>query len=210
MTGAVSTHLWSPPEDLSAGREHGPRHLELLDGIETIILTEGFRDLTVGGLAERLRCSRRTLYELADSKEDLVLLVIDRLLRRLARRAHDAAQSKTTNLDKLRAFLIDGLIELHRATLSFAEDVADDIAVHDLVSAHFRYATNLVAAMVSDGIEAGEFAAIHAWVAAEVLDAGLARLQEPAVLRTAGVTFAEALEEFLTMFTAGIRAGRGR
>lgn len=205
MSEAASARIWSPPEDLAAGRAYGARHLQLLDGIETIILTEGFRDLTVGGLAERLRCSRRTLYELADSKESLVLLVLDRLLRRLARRAHDAAQQQGTHLDRLRAFLTQGLTELHRATLSFAEDVADDPAAHMLVSAHFRYATTLVAAMLSEGIAAGEFAPIHPRVAAEVLDAGLARLQEPSVLRTAEVTFAEALEEFLTLFTDGIR-----
>jgi AcrR family transcriptional regulator len=188
-----------------AGRHYGPRHMQLLDGIETIILTEGFRELTVGALAERLRCSRRTLYELADSKEDLVLLVIDRLLRRLARRAHDAAQSATTHLDRLRAFLTQGLTELHRATLSFAEDVADEAEAQALVAAHFRYAINLIVAMLTDGIEAGEFRPIHPRVAAEALDAGLARLQQPVVLRTADASYAESLEEFLTLFTDGIR-----
>ncbi len=207
MTSAATTHVWAPPEDLAAGRQYGARHVQLLDGIETIILTEGFRDLTVGGLAERLHCSRRTLYELADTKESLVLLVIDRLLRRLARRAHDAAQDGGTHLDRLRAFLTKGLTELHRATVSFAEDVADEPAAHALVTAHFRFATNVVVAMLTEGIEAGEFARIHPRVAAEVLDAGLARLQEPAVLRTAGVSFAEALEEFLTFFADGLRSG---
>lgn len=210
MTRSVSPQIWTPPEDRTAGRDYGARHLQLLDGIETIILTEGFRDLTVGGLAERLHCSRRTLYELADSKESLVLLVIDRLLRRLARRAHDASHAQDSHLDRLRAFLTQGLTEFHRATVSFAEDVADDAEAHALVAAHFRYATNVVVTMLTEGIDAGEFAAIHPRIAAEVLDAGLARLQEPAVLRTAGVTFAEALEEFLTIFTDGIRATKPR
>lgn len=190
-----------------AGRAYGARHLELLDGIETILLSEGFRDLTVGGLAERLRCSRRTLYELADSKEDLVLLVIDRLMRRLARRAHDAAHAETTHLGRLRAFLTKGLTEFHRITLNFAEDVAADDAAQALISAHFHFAVDVVVTMLTEGIEAGEFARIHPRVAAEVLDAGLARLQEPTALRASGVTFAEGLEEFLTLFTDGIRAG---
>jgi AcrR family transcriptional regulator len=208
MAEAVVPRLWAAPEDLLSGRSYGPRHLELLDGIETILLTEGFRDLTVGGLAQRLHCSRRTLYELADSKEDLVLLVIDRLMRRLARRAHDSALTETTYLDRLRAFLTKGLIEFHRVTLTFAEDVAADEAAHALVSTHFRFGINVVVGMLTEGIEAGEFAAtIHPRVAAEVLDAGLARLQEPTALRTTGVTFAEAIEEFLTLFTDGIRAG---
>jgi len=205
MAVSATPPVWSPPIDRMDGRRYGPRHLQLLDGIETIILTEGFRDLTVGALAERLRCSRRTLYELADSKEELVLLVIDRLLRRLARRAHDAAQDADTHLDRLRAFLTQGLTELHRATVSFAEDVADEPEAQALVAAHFRYAINLIVAMLIDGIEAGEFRPIHPRIAAEVLDAALARLQQPVVLRTANATYAESLEEFLILFTDGIK-----
>jgi AcrR family transcriptional regulator len=205
--------LWALPRDRAAGRTFSARQIQVLDGLETIILTEGFRDLTVGGMAERLHCSRRMLYELADSKEALVQLVIDRLLRRLARRAHDATREQHSHLDRFRAFLTQGLTELHRATVSFAEDVAADPGAHDLVASHFRYALSTVEAMLVVGIEAGEFRAIHPRVAANALDAGVARLQQPAVLRTAGVSFAEALEEFLTLFTDGIRAravDRGR
>ena len=73
--------------------------------------------------------------------------------------------------------------------------------------AHFRFGVNTVVNMLTEGIEAGEFTStIHPRVAAEVLDAGLARLQEPTALRTVGVTFAEAVEEFMTLFTDGIRA----
>ena len=161
----------------------------------------------MGRLAERLHCSRRTLYELADSKEDLVLLVIDRLMRRLARRAHDAAHAETTHLNRLRSYLTKGLTEFHRVTVNFAEDVAADEAAHALISAHFRFGVNTVVNMLTEGIEAGEFTStIHPRVAAEVLAAGLARLQEPTALRTVGVTFAEAVEEFMTLFTDGIRA----
>jgi AcrR family transcriptional regulator len=194
--------LWSGTDE----HELSPRQREVLDDLESIILTEGFRDLTVAVLAERLHCSRRTLYELAESKEALVLLVIDRLLRRVGRRAHEAATKGITHFDRLRAFLTEGVVHLHRATVSFSQDVADDPAAQDLVSSHFRYATTLAEQMLTEGIAAGEFTPIHPRVAAQVLDAGVARLQDPAVLRAAKVTLAEALEEFLTLFADGIRA----
>lgn len=191
-----------------ADKSLGPRHLEILDSLETIVLTEGFRDLTVGGLAERLRCSRRTLYEIAESKEGLVLVVIDRLLRRLARVAHDAAAGEERLLDRLRAFLTKGLTELRRATLSFSEDVAAFPETAELIWTHFRYARGIVETMLVEGIETGEFAAIHPRIAAETFDAGLQRLLDPQVLRSAGVSFAEALEEYLTLYTDGIRGPR--
>lgn len=201
-----SSPIWLPPVDRLAGRDFTARQLEVLDGLETIVLIEGFRDLTVGGLAERLRCSRRTLYELADSKEELVLIVIDRLLRRLARVAHEAARLETTELERLRSFLIKGLTELHRATLSFSEDVEADPAAAELVESHFRYANEIVVRMLDEGVKSGEFAPIHTRVAAEALMAGMAVLQRPSVLRQAGVTVAEAFEEFFLILTDGLRS----
>jgi AcrR family transcriptional regulator len=189
-----------------ADNSYGPRHLEILDGLETIVLTEGFRDLTVGGLAERLRCSRRTLYEIADSKDGLVLIVIDRVMRRLARVARDAAAREATLLDQVRAYLTKGLSELHRATLSFTEDVADSPEAAELVGSHFRYARSMVERMLVRGMETGEFRQIHPRITAETFDAALMRLLDPDVLRDAGVSFAEAVEEYLTLFTDGIRA----
>ena len=54
------------------------RQARLLGEIEAIYLAEGFRGSTVGELAARLRCSRRALYELAPSKEELFLRVLGR------------------------------------------------------------------------------------------------------------------------------------
>jgi AcrR family transcriptional regulator len=194
------------PRDLSESRTLGARHLEILDGLETIVLTEGFRDLTVGTLAERLRCSRRTLYEIADSKEGLVLLVIDRLMRRLARVAREALLRETTLLDQVRAFLIDGLSELRRATLAFSEDVAAFPEAAQLVAAHFHYARGLFEGLLRQGMQTGEFHKVNPVIAAETFDAALERLLDPQVLRAAKVSFAEALEEYLTLFTDGLRA----
>jgi AcrR family transcriptional regulator len=206
MTVVSRAAALPPPVDLMAGKSLGPRHLEILDGLETIVLTEGFRDLTVGTIAQRLQCSRRTLYEIADSKEALVLIVIDRVLRRLARIAHDAARREDDLLDRLRAFLTKGLTELHRATLAFSEDLAAFPEAADLLATHFRYAHGIVEDMLREGISSGEFAPIHPRIAAETFDAAMRRLLEPEVLRESGVSFATAVAEYLTLFTDVIRS----
>ncbi|WP_328476043.1 TetR/AcrR family transcriptional regulator [Streptomyces sp. NBC_00377] len=53
----------------------GGRREELLRQAETIILTEGFTAVTMDELAQRLGCSKATLYSLASTKEQLVLAV---------------------------------------------------------------------------------------------------------------------------------------
>jgi AcrR family transcriptional regulator len=202
----VSVDAWPPLEAIEpTDGVYTPRQLRLLSDLETIVLTEGFRDLTVAVLAERLHCSRRSLYELAESKEALVLLVIDRLLRRVAKRAEAAMEVETTHVNRLRAFLTEGVVELHRATHAYSQDVADEPSAQALVDKHFRFATHVVERMIADGIAAGEFGPVHPHLAAQLLDAGLARMQQPEVLKAAGVTLAEALEEFLTLFADGIR-----
>jgi AcrR family transcriptional regulator len=205
MTTTGPSRLADAPPDLSAGRDFGPRHLELLNGLEAVILTDGFRDLTIGGLAEQLQCSRRTLYEIAESKEAIVLLAIDRIMHRLAYRAHDAVLAEHSHYDKLCAFLTKGLIELRMATVAFAEDVADAPAVHELIVHHLRYAQGLAATMLAEGTKAGEFIDVDPAVAAEMLDAGLERLLDPEALRRAGVGLGQGFEIFLKLFTYGLR-----
>ena len=173
------------PPDLLCDRRYGARHEELLEGIETIILTEGFCDLTIGELAGRLRCSQRTLQEIAESKETMVLVVIDRLFRRLASRVNEAMRAEVTGLDELYTYLTYGLVELRQATLDFTDDLADAPAVRELMAAHFRYAVGQVKLMLAAGIEAGEFAPFNPTLAAEMLDAGILRIldSESAPLR---------------------------
>ena len=185
-------NLAQPPVDLAQGRTYSERHLELLDGLETIVLTEGFRHLTIGGLAERLQCSRRTLYEIAESQKSRSSSSGGSTLSLgWPARAHDAAHAEPSRrFDRIFAFLVTGLVELQRAMLSFAEDVADAPAVHDLVDSHFHYAIGEVAAMLTQGMERGEFANFHPVLVAEMLDAGIVRLLDPRVLRTAGVGLA--------------------
>ncbi len=45
------------------------RQRQLLAALENVYLCEGYRSLTVSDLAEKLKCSKRSLYELAPSKQ---------------------------------------------------------------------------------------------------------------------------------------------
>jgi AcrR family transcriptional regulator len=204
----TAKNLVLPPPDLSEGRIFGARHLELLEGLEDIIFSEGFSDLTVGGLAERLQCSRRTLYEIAESKEQIVLIVVDRYLRWLGLRSHDRAAQCDTAFERIRGYVTEGLVEVQEAKLRFAEDAASSPAVHQLLDWHFRYAVGEVTAMLNQGIADGEFADINAALAAELLNAGLARVQDSEVLQVAGVSLSEALEQCLSLFVDGLRPPR--
>lgn len=54
---------------------------EFLDTLMELVLAEGIRNLTIGEIAARLRCSRRRLYEIAQTKEEIFCAMVDRFFR---------------------------------------------------------------------------------------------------------------------------------
>ena len=58
------------------------RQLDLLDRLTDLLLAEGFAHLTLDQMAGRLRCSKTTLYALADSKDQLAVRVVGHFFRR--------------------------------------------------------------------------------------------------------------------------------
>ncbi|MFT4865676.1 MAG: AcrR family transcriptional regulator, partial [Ilumatobacter sp.] len=116
----------------------GARHREILDQLEAQFLERGFATATVAALASAVGCSRRTLYELAPSKDALVLMVLDRFLHRVGRSALDTVDHDAPIADQVRSY-INGALELQRLTAAFADDLDDDPAARRLLDRHFRY-----------------------------------------------------------------------
>ncbi len=99
------------------------RQRELLDQLGGVF-DGGFADLTMAGLAARLNCSLRTLYELAPSRDELVLVVVDRNLWRIGRTAANAIAPDMAPLDALRAYLRAATEAVSGTTQAFARDLA--------------------------------------------------------------------------------------
>ncbi|MBW3664321.1 MAG: TetR/AcrR family transcriptional regulator [Actinobacteria bacterium] len=192
-----------PPAPIAAG-PFTERQEEILTGLETIILKEGFRHLTVGDLAERLRCSRRTLYELADSKDELVLLVLDRLLQRMGKRAHEQLRELDDPIERVQAFMGVAIAEIRSVSVSFAEDIENHGPARRLFNAHYEFAATVLSGVIQEGIDRGVFRPVHPYLVAQTLDAGLARLQHPRVLRSLATSEANAFEELTSIILHGI------
>src|SRR5512139_919126 len=65
---------------MSRGRRTA-RQVDLLDRLVELMAAEGFSQLTLDDLAERLRCSKTTLYALAPTKQQLVVEVVKQYFR---------------------------------------------------------------------------------------------------------------------------------
>src|SRR5260370_28843781 len=65
------------------------RRTQLFDALVDLFLTAGFAHLTLDEIAGRLRCSKSTLYALADSKEQLVVAETVHFFRRATAEVED-------------------------------------------------------------------------------------------------------------------------
>ena len=154
----------------SGSPEFSARKEEILDTLEEIFLTEGFRAVTIGDLVRRARCSRGTLYDLASTKEALFIVVLDRLWRRLGLRAQEAIRSASDPAKQVEAYLTESSA-LFRPSPRFLEDVEAYAAARRLFDEHVAIAIKFLASLVESGIEEGYFRPVPPRLAAEVLSA---------------------------------------
>lgn len=182
----------------------GARHREVLDELEALFLQEGFSGFSVRELAAHVGCSRRTLYELAPSKDELVLIVFDRFLHRVGRAALESIDEGTSYADQIRSYFLGGM-ELQRISLVFGEDLADDPAARRLFDRHYAYVMAVVEELVARGVASGEFRAVRPRVVAGLLAGGAQVFQQPEVLADADIDLAAATDELLELVIRSLR-----
>lgn len=197
-----------PPRPLLSQRAEEmlrPRQKEILDRLEAMFLERGFASFTVGELAAELGCSRRTLYELAPSKQELVLTVLDRFLHRVGRTALSAIDDSTPASERIRSYFHGGA-EILRQTITFAEDVAEEPAAARLIDRHFRYVGAVVEEMVRRGVDSGEFRPVNPAIVSAALTGATLHLSQPDVRADLGVADVEAGDAVLDLILPALSA----
>jgi AcrR family transcriptional regulator len=132
------------------------RQRELIDALEDLVASDGLADLTMAQIAARMNCSLRTLYGIAQSKEDLFLAVVDRRLHRIGRRAIASLDPSLRPTDALRTYLraVCEAIEPERSALSRA--FADTTGGQRMLDAHERYGIAVVQSLLDRAVNEGE------------------------------------------------------
>jgi AcrR family transcriptional regulator len=181
----------------------------VLDGLEQIILADGFRNLAVSDIAARLGCSRRTLYELAPTKDELVLIAIDCVYQRIGHKAQQQLRRIEDPIERVCAFVGAAIAALSSASLDFVEDVESHAGARSVVDAHVRFALACLMDVIEEGISRGTFRAVNVAVAARVFQAAVASTMRPEVLMAVQLSEAEALNELTELILRGLIADSG-
>ena len=85
-------------------RIYTKRHNEIIDALERL-LEQGVPELTMSEIAKKLKISLRTLYEIAPSRDKLILMTMDNILKKLGKFAMDSVEDIDSPINKLEEYL---------------------------------------------------------------------------------------------------------
>jgi AcrR family transcriptional regulator len=181
-----------------------PRRLDrLLDELETIFLRDGFREVTVEQLARHLHCSRRTIYDLAPSKEDLFLRVFDRYLARL----RDEGNQRAAGVPPEQAFvpfLAPAIDAARKLSVALMRDMSAYRPANEMWERHQRERMAGLRSLVERCVEKGVFRNANSYLVAEVVAASLRRIREPSFLSASRLSYREAVAELYGLLLHGL------
>ena len=170
------------------------RREQLLDELEAIMLAEGFAHLRIGSLAERLHCSRSTLYKLAPSKDELFESVYARWADRIVAEAIAFAEQGSTPAEKIvRMGKVAGRLQA-KGSPEFWRDVRDNPTTAAVMGRTRAIGYRRVQAFLDEGIAAGTVRPMNTAFIGYLVWAGAVASRDPDLMIEYGITTDEAVE----------------
>jgi AcrR family transcriptional regulator len=180
------------------------RQAELLDQLEQLFLAEGFARFTLEDLAVRLRCSKSTLYTLAESKEQLA----QRVIRHFFRKATAAVEAHTsTESDpalRVTAYLGAVAEALAPAGPAFHRDLDRFPPGRELYERNTAMAADRVRELIAEGVAQGRFRDVHPALVADTVTTLMFRIGRGDTERATGLDDATAYRELARLLLHGI------
>ncbi|GAA0224560.1 TetR/AcrR family transcriptional regulator [Cryptosporangium japonicum] len=186
-------------------RRGAARRTELLDALVELLLAEGFASFTLDDLAARLHCSKRTLYALAGSKEQLVRAAVVHFFRTATVAVEQATADVPDPAGRIAVYLSSVADALRPASAAFIDDVAAFAPAAEIYERNTRAAAARIRAFVDEGVAAGAFRDVHTGFVADVVASTMVRIQRREVAAATGLSDAEAYTELAALVTTGLR-----
>lgn len=181
------------------------RQVQLRDELVNLVLAEGFSHLTLDQVAARLRCSKRTLYTLASSKEQLAVLAVRYFFRRATQQVDSAIARTRTPHNRVSGYLSAAAEALRPAGRAFRDDVAAFGPAREIYEQNTATAARRVRELIDEGIQAGAFRRVPAAFVGEVVTSTMRRITSGEIAEITGLSDAEAYAELAQLVLAAVR-----
>jgi len=181
------------------------RQTQLRDALVDLVLAQGFTHLTMDQFAAQLNCSKRTLYALASSKEQLAVLAVRHFFRRATEQVETAIARTRAPAKRVTRYLEAVAEALRPATRAFRDDIADFRPATEIYEQNTLAAAHRVRELIDEGTRAGAFRRVHAALVGEVVTATMRRITSGEIAAATGLSDAEAYSELAQFVIAAIR-----
>jgi AcrR family transcriptional regulator len=131
------------------------RHYEIIQDLEKM-LEKGVPDLTMSQIASNLKISLRTLYEIAPSKDELIIMITDSILRKHGKHALESISDIKSPLKKLEKYLFTVNQVVGPKFNTFFKDIEKIKGLEEIVDYHANFITNLTEELLNQSIETNE------------------------------------------------------
>jgi len=131
------------------------KHHETIDDLEKL-LEKGVPDLTMSEIASKLKISLRTLYEIAPSKDQLILMTMDNILKRLGKHALDSVSNIQSPIEKLEQYLIIVNQAVGPKFNIFLKDIEKINGSKKMADYHENFISNYTQKLLDDAVKINE------------------------------------------------------
>ena len=135
------------------------KHLEVIQNFENL-LEDGIANQTMSDIATNLRVSLRTLYEIAPSKEKLVISTIDRILTNIAKQALGSLKNMESSVDKLRTFTKIGNEAAGPRIQKYAVDLTRIKGADEMIRSHESAYIDHIKRLIEEAVEKDEIESV--------------------------------------------------
>ena len=187
-------------------RNLGKRHVEVMDELERM-LDQGESFATMSEVAKTLKISLRTLYEIAPSKEELIVATVDRVLKKHGKIAMDTIKDHSSPIKKLESFLAVANQAVGPRFEKFTSSLSNLSSSKPMVDYHEQYITAFIKSLLDDAKSNNEIQDIDTQATAMLLG-GLGRyFQAKTLLKDLKQTPEQTSNFFTQVIINGIKLG---
>ena len=137
------------------------KHHQIIEQLEKM-LEKGVPDLTMSQIASRLKISLRTLYEIAPSKDQLIIMIMDVILKKLGKNAIDSISDIESPIKKLEKYLSLVNQAVGPKFNTFFNDLKKISGLEEMADYHANFITNMTEDLLIEAIQKKEIQNIDA------------------------------------------------
>jgi AcrR family transcriptional regulator len=177
---------------------------ELLAQAGDIVLAEGFTSITMDQLAQRLGCSKATLYSVAGTKDQLVQTITRHFFNTAAEEIEQAVATQSDPAQRIRTYLAGVGEAMRRHSPAFYDDMVSYEPTARIYRRNSETAARRVHQMIDDGVQAGSFRNVNGPFAAQVVALAIDAVQSGDLLHTTELSAADAFTELGDLLLDGL------